>query len=380
MMNTSKNIINKLTLLLLQECNEEIFQFINGDENARNSLLEIEKLVNVNHAHTTGTFKEEFFVALNETELDTLIKIFTLLDGQITEFTLDSKTPVPMLLHRLEDLNYSHFDKLVDWVFKKRTNKHIFPFGWNRHDEANSLIKYQLLVEKDKLKSEIYRIQNSIRSVEKRLLNPNKLTDDLKDAIKRNDLRSIKRLISKGADVNFKVRDDTTLEEKVNENMAENKNARGSSAQFFVAGELCRRNLVAVVTMGNTPNTDILCSNTEGTKFVHIQVKTFVPGIRSVMVGKKAEKDFGKSFIWVLAGIPKSESEDDFLYYIVPSSVMAKNVIEQTQIWLNTPGRNGRAHKPSDARSIFLPPKENLNGWNLEKYKNNWELIESKLR
>lgn len=33
-----------------------------------------------------------------------------------------------------------------------------------------------------------------------------------------------------------------------------NKNARGSAAQFFVAGELCRRNLVAVVTMGNTPN------------------------------------------------------------------------------------------------------------------------------
>ena len=32
-----------------------------------------------------------------------------------------------------------------------------------------------------------------------------------------------------------------------------NKNARGSSAQFFVAGELCRRDLVAVVTMGNTP-------------------------------------------------------------------------------------------------------------------------------
>jgi hypothetical protein len=43
----------------------------------------------------------------------------------------------------------------------------------------------------------------------------------------------------------------------------ESKNSRGSAAQFFVAGELCRRNLVAVVTMGNTPNTDILCSNIE---------------------------------------------------------------------------------------------------------------------
>ena len=68
-----------------------------------------------------------------------------------------------------------------------------------------------------------------------------------------------------------------------------NKNARGSSAQFFVAGELCRRDLVAVVTMGNTPNTDILCSNVAGTKFVHIQVKTYVPkakGGGTVSVGE----------------------------------------------------------------------------------------------
>lgn len=48
------------------------------------------------------------------------------------------------------------------------------------------------------------------------------------------------------------------------------KTFRGNASQFFVAGELCRRNLVAVVTLGNTPNTDILCSNPEGTKFVHI--------------------------------------------------------------------------------------------------------------
>ena len=93
-----------------------------------------------------------------------------------------------------------------------------------------------------------------------------------------------------------------------------NKNARGSAAQFFVAGELCRRDLVAVVTMGNTPNTDVLCSNIEGTKFVHIQVKTFPPGNRKVTVGMKAEKDFGKNFIWVLAGIPLKEDKSEFVY------------------------------------------------------------------
>ena len=46
------------------------------------------------------------------------------------------------------------------------------------------------------------------------------------------------------------------------------KNSRASSSQFFVAAELCRRGYVAVVTMGNTPNTDILCSNSGGFTYV----------------------------------------------------------------------------------------------------------------
>lgn len=42
------------------------------------------------------------------------------------------------------------------------------------------------------------------------------------------------------------------------------KSTRGNASQFFVAGELCRRGYSAVVTLGNTPNTDILCSNLDG--------------------------------------------------------------------------------------------------------------------
>ena len=82
--------------------------------------------------------------------------------------------------------------------------------------------------------------------------------------------------------------------------MAEQKVTRGNASQFFVAGELCRRGYSAVVTLGSTPNTDILCSNLEGTRFVHIQVKTFVPGNRTCSVGLKSEKDFGENFFWFL--------------------------------------------------------------------------------
>ncbi len=158
-----------------------------------------------------------------------------------------------------------------------------------------------------------------------------------------------------------------------------NKNSRGSAAQFFVAGELCRRGLIAVVTMGNAPTTDILCSNLGGTKFVHIQVKTYEPGHKKVAVGKKAEIDYGKNFIWVLAGIPTSKSKDSFEYYIIPSPDVAKNVKEGHGKWLATPGKNNQQHNETTMRIIDLSPKASNAGWNVAQYKNRWDSIEKLL-
>ena len=158
-----------------------------------------------------------------------------------------------------------------------------------------------------------------------------------------------------------------------------NNIARGSAGQFFVAAELCRRDLVAVVTMGNTPNTDILCSNVEGTKFVHIQVKTFDPQKRKVTVGEKAEKAYGDNFFWVLAGVPKNNTDDEHEYYIIPSSVVAKNVKEGHDKWLNTLGKGGKVHNPTSMRIIDLPPKTSSAGWSVEQYKNRWDIIEGTL-
>ena len=161
--------------------------------------------------------------------------------------------------------------------------------------------------------------------------------------------------------------------------MAKQKITRGNASQFFVAGELCRRGYSAVVTLGNTPNTDILCSNLEGTKFVHIQVKTFVPGISTCSVGLKAEKDFGSKFFWVLGGIPLPGTPAEFQYYIIPSKVMAKNVSETHQLWLRTPGKKGQPHNDNNVRAVYLPPRKSLTGWSIKRYLNRWDLIEKKL-
>ncbi len=157
------------------------------------------------------------------------------------------------------------------------------------------------------------------------------------------------------------------------------KSTRGNASQFFVAGELCRRGYLAVVTMGNTPNVDILCSNIAGTHFVFIQVKTFVPGNRTCSVGMKAEKDFGDSFFWVLGGIPQPGSKSDFEYFIIPARDMSTNILKAHQMWIAAPGKKGQQHNPTTFRTVHLPPYKSLCGWDISCYKNRWDLIEQKM-
>src|SRR5436190_12426384 len=146
------------------------------------------------------------------------------------------------------------------------------------------------------------------------------------------------------------------------------KSHRGNASQFFIAGELCRRGYSAVVTLGNTPNVDILCSNRDGSRFVHVQVKTFVPGNRTCSVGMKAMKNVGPTFFWVLGGIPTVGSTRDFEYYIIPSKEMAKHVTAGHQLWLDTPGKDGQAHKDNTVRTVHLPPFKSFSGWDISQY------------
>ncbi len=162
--------------------------------------------------------------------------------------------------------------------------------------------------------------------------------------------------------------------------MEHDKTFRGNASQFFVAGELCRRGYSAVVTLGNTPNVDVLCSDNAGTRFVHIQVKTFLPGNKTCSVGLKAQRNFGPSFFWVLAGIPSPESNRPFEYYVIPSADMATNVSKAHHLWLKTPGAKGQAHRDSKVRTVHLPPHRSFSGWEISKHLNIWELIEEKLK
>jgi hypothetical protein len=159
------------------------------------------------------------------------------------------------------------------------------------------------------------------------------------------------------------------------------KSHRRDAGQYSTAAELCRRRIVAVITMGNCPNTDILCSNKEGSRFVHIQVKTFVPGNKTCSVGMKAEHDYGDNFFWVLAGILTPDQKGSNIFYIIPSKEMAKNVTEMHKNWEKTPGKKGQKHNLSKVRTVTLPPRTDpYIGWDVSIYQDRWDLIEEKLK
>ncbi|MES2298282.1 MAG: hypothetical protein V4582_14645 [Pseudomonadota bacterium] len=157
--------------------------------------------------------------------------------------------------------------------------------------------------------------------------------------------------------------------------MDRDKNARATASQYFVAGELCRRGYTAMVTLGNTPNTDILCSNQAGTRFVHIQVKSFVPGTRSCSVGSKAEREFGAGYFWVLAGIPAPGIEHPFQFFVIPSHDMAANLKALHMGWLAMPGKDGLPHHDNTLRAVSIPPHKSRQFWNIDRYQDRWDLI-----
>lgn len=85
-------------------------------------------------------------------------------------------------------------------------------------------------------------------------------------------------------------------------------------------------------------------------------------------------------FFGFSGGIPKPNTEDSFVYYIIPTDVMAKNVIKAHNLWLATPGKKGQPHKDNTVRTVPIPPKLSFSGWSIEEFQNRWDLIETHLR
>ena len=138
----------------------------------------------------------------------------------------------------------------------------------------------------------------------------------------------------------------------------------GFAGQFFVAGELSRREYVTTMTIGNTPNFDILISTSDGGKQKTIQVKTIQENTKKWPLQEKNEHISDENIFYVfvfLNGLAQPS------YHIVPSSVVAEQISTSHREWLAGTSKSGSMRKDNKMRNFLDKNDTYLDNWDALK-------------
>jgi hypothetical protein len=139
----------------------------------------------------------------------------------------------------------------------------------------------------------------------------------------------------------------------------------GVAGEYFVAGELSRRGLIASVSLRNTRGIDIIVTNRDASKSVTIQCKTNQLGTKSWILNKKSETFTSPTHFYVFVILGDTQTRPE--YHIVPSRHVAKHISESHKNWLSTPGKKGQEHKDTNMRRFSDFDDKYLEAWELLK-------------
>lgn len=143
----------------------------------------------------------------------------------------------------------------------------------------------------------------------------------------------------------------------------------GAAGEHLVLSRLLQRGVLAAPAPRGTSKVDILVNFLDDRSPVLLQVKA---------------RQFGSDGGWHMSEKHEDIKDPDIFYclvdfqpadprvYVVPSKVIADGIKNEHQIWLNTPGKNGRPHKETKMRRIRPKQIGMPEGW-IEKYLEAWE-------
>jgi hypothetical protein len=138
----------------------------------------------------------------------------------------------------------------------------------------------------------------------------------------------------------------------------------GVTGEYYVAAELSRRGYLASITLRNTRGVDVLCSNSDASKSVGIQVKTRTGMHRSWILNQKGENYYADSLFYVFVNISE-DSERHPEFTIVPSKVVADYIRTHHQDWLVGTKKDGSARKDTSMRNFRDLEEKYLGRWGL---------------
>lgn len=159
---------------------------------------------------------EHFLQTMSDAEVAALARFLTLIDGVPHGIFFGSAPAVPTLVAELKKRNYQRYEEVLDWIFRTRMSPWL-PFGNQFGGEARTLLEYRQLEEDQRIRLERRGLDEQLVKVERQRSGCAKATHDLKNAIRRKDLKAFPRLVDRGADILARHGDGKTLIEKMNE-------------------------------------------------------------------------------------------------------------------------------------------------------------------
>jgi len=151
----------------------------------------------------------------------------------------------------------------------------------------------------------------------------------------------------------------------------------GPAGEHYVLYKLHMLGMLAALAPRNAPSVDILVLNEDETIASTLQVKTRTYGRDGGWhMSLKHETLVRPSLIYVFVDLEPTIP----VTYVVPSATVARIVKSAHEVWLATPGRDGRAHRAHDLRRILpaydYPVPDAPDGW-MERFKDKWDLVRS---
>jgi len=152
--------------------------------------------------------------------------------------------------------------------------------------------------------------------------------------------------------------------------MIVSKNMIGTAGEYYVCAELCRRNILALLTPKNNPLFDVLATNPNGKRAISIQVKTMGIGNKQGWkLGMGITKKQKNDNLYVVLVNMLEEGKNDFFIYKYDELV--ERVNEVYQEYMSTPKKDGGKKKEVNFR-WFDFRYFNDRDW---KRKNKWKIL-----
>jgi len=155
------------------------------------------------------------------------------------------------------------------------------------------------------------------------------------------------------------------------------KNDVGIAGEFYMGHILAKHGFQVNMSLGRTEGFDLFIKNPQG-KNLTVSVKTtYSDKSKFILMGKSAETLIDNNLFYAFVRLNMPDDVPEF--WIVSSNIVALVIKKSHEIHLETPKKDGSAHKDVPMRMFHL--KEHYTfppGWEkqLEGFKGNIELLE----